>query len=227
MKLDLAQAGRGLAIAVTVVAWAVAAHYTSALVDASHWGAVLAMAPFAAVAAAFAWRSPRRPAMLGMLVLATLALVAVWPTLAHNVGWLYFIQHVATNLLLCIGFGRTLLGTRQPMCTRIAAVMHREVSPALARYTRHVTLAWTLFFALTVTVSVLLFAFGSLTAWSTFANLLTLPLVALMFAAEYAVRLWVLPEDRSSILDAIRAYRQSTPTASATSTHSPTTPYDR
>ncbi|NMG76057.1 hypothetical protein [Aromatoleum diolicum] len=226
MKLDLAQAGRGLAIAIAVVAWAVAAHYTSALVDSSHWGAVLAMAPFVAVAGAFAWRSPRRPLMLGLLALATLALIAMWPTLARNVGWLYFVQHVATNTLLCIGFGRTLLGTRQPMCTQIAAVIHRELSPALVRYTRHVTLAWAVFFALMVTISVLLFAFGSLTAWSTFANLLTLPLVALMFAAEYAVRLWLLPEDRSSILDAIRAYRHSAPAASVTPPHSPT-PYDQ
>lgn len=226
MTFDLAQAARALGIAAAILAWAAAAHYTSALVESSHWGALLALAPFAAVAGAFAWRSPRRPAMLGLLVLAALALAALWPMLSHNVGWLYFVHHVGTNVLLGIGFGRTLAAGRVTMCTRIAAIMHREVSPALAHYTRRVTLAWTLFFALTAAVSVLLFAFGSLTAWSTFANLLTLPLIALMFAAEYAVRLRVLPEDRSSIVDAIRAYRRSSAATPAASDHSPT-PCDR
>lgn len=226
MTRDLAQAGRGLVIAAAVVAWAVAAHYTSALVDESHWGAVLAMAPFAAVAGAFAWRSPRRLVMLGLLALATLVLTMVWTMLAQHVGWLYFAQHVGTNVLLGIGFGRTLVAGREPMCTRIAAVMHDGVSPALARYTRQVTLAWTLFFALTATVSVLLFAFGTLAAWSTFANLLTVPLVALMFVAEYLVRLKVLPEDRSNILDAVRAYRRS-PARATPSTPPTFSPTDR
>ena len=38
-------------------------------------------------------------------------------------------------------------------------------------------------------------------------------LVGLMFLVEYLVRLKLLPEDRSSILDAVRAYRRSSPTA--------------
>lgn len=210
----LARAGRGLAIAVALVAWAGAAHYTSALVEESSWGALLGIAPFVAIAAGFAWHSPRRGAMLGLLAGGIFALALAWPTLAHNVGWLYFVQHVGTNALLAIGFGRTLATGREPMCTRIARMIHRSVSPALARYTRQVTIAWTLFFATTVAVSGLMFAFGTLEAWSTFANLLTMPLVGLMFLAEYVVRLKVLPEDRSSILDAVRAYRRASSTAS-------------
>lgn len=213
MRPALVRVARGLAIGVAVLAWAIAAHYTSALVDESSWGALLAIAPFAAIAAAFAWQSPRRIRMLGLLALATLALAVAWPTLARNVGWLYFVQHVGTNLLLGIGFGRTLAAGREPMCTRIARTMHGSVSPALARYTRQVTVAWTAFFAATAAISCLLFAFGSIEAWSTFANLLTMPLVGLMFVAEYLVRLRLLPEDRSSILDAVRAYRRTSPTA--------------
>lgn len=213
MRPALVRVARGLAIGVAVLAWAIAAHYTSALVDESSWGALLAIAPFAVIAAAFAWQSPRRILMLGLLALATLALALAWPMLARNVGWLYFVQHVGTNLLLGIGFGRTLAAGREPMCTRIARTMHGSVSPALARYTRQVTVAWTAFFGATAAISCLLFAFGSIEAWSTFANLLTMPLVGLMFVAEYLVRLRLLPEDRSSILDAVRAYRRTSPTA--------------
>jgi uncharacterized membrane protein len=110
------------------------------------------------------------------------------------------------------------------MCTDLARLVHGELSPALTRYTRQVTVAWTLFFALVAGTSVLLFAFAPIAVWSTFANLLTPPLVALMFAGEYAVRVRVLPpEDRSNVLDAVRAYwRNTAPTA-----HPPVTPADR
>jgi uncharacterized membrane protein len=46
--------------------------------------------------------------------------------------------------------------------------------------------------------------------WSAFANLLNLPLLVLMFAAEYVARLCLLaPSDRAGPLEAIRAYRQA------------------
>ncbi|MCC4116183.1 hypothetical protein LLG90_12550 [Aromatoleum toluclasticum] len=213
MRPAVVRVARGLAIAVAVIAWAVAAHYTSALVDESSWGALLAIAPFAVIAAGFAWQSTRRGLMLAPLAAATLALALAWPTLARNVGWLYFVQHVGTNLLLGLGFGRTLAAGHEPLCTRVARTIHGAVSPALARYTRQVTVAWTMFFAATVAISCLLFAFGTIEAWSTFANLLTMPLVGLMFLGEYLVRLKLLPDDRSSILDAVRAYRRTSPTA--------------
>lgn len=205
-------AARTAAIAAVVLAWAAAAHYTSALVASSDWGALLGLSPLAAIAAAFAWRSPHRLAMLALLALAAAALAAVWPQLARNVGWLYFVQHVGTNALLGVAFGRTLAHGRRPMCTELAALVHGELNPRLERYTRQVTVAWTIFFAVVSTTSVLLFAFAPITVWSAFANLLTLPLVALMFAAEYAARLRMLPPaDRSGVLDAVRAYWRSTP----------------
>lgn len=210
MKPHFARAARRLAVVVLVVAWAAAAHYTTALVDASSWGALLGLAPFALIAGGFAWRSHRRALLLALLGAAAVALALVWPILAHNVGWMYFVQHAGTNALLCIAFGRTLGEGHVPMCTRIAAMTHGGVSAALARYTRQVTVAWTLFFGVTALASAALFAFGPIAAWSTFANLLAIPLVALMFAAEYAVRCVVLSrDDRGSILDAVRAYRKS------------------
>ena len=55
-----------------------------------------------------------------------------------------------------------------------------------------------------------LFFLAPLATWSVFANLLTLPLVALMFIGEYWVRWWVLPEMRHMhIFDAVRAFRNT------------------
>jgi uncharacterized membrane protein len=67
------------------------------------------------------------------------------------------------------------------------------------------------FFAAMASVSTLLFFLAPLTAWSVFDNFLTLPLVALMFIAEYRVRRRALPGmQHAHILDAVRAFRDST-----------------
>jgi len=109
-------------------------------------------------------------------------------------------------------FGRTLASGNTPLCTQFAGLIHDSaLTPAVARYTRHVTLAWTLFFLATAAVSTLLFATTSIVTWSTFANYLSLPLVGVMFAAEHACRRFALPgEPGPSVVDAIRAYRQTT-----------------
>jgi uncharacterized membrane protein len=67
-----------------------------------------------------------------------------------------------------------------------------------------------LFFLATAGVSTLLFAAASIVTWSTFANYVSLPLVGVMFAAEYLCRRLVLRgEPSSSLFDAVRAYRQT------------------
>ena len=62
------------------------------------------------------------------------------------------------------------------------------------------------FFATMAIVSSLLFFLAPLAVWSAFVNFLTLPLVALMFVAEFLVRRRVLAETSGAPLDALRAY---------------------
>jgi uncharacterized membrane protein len=96
-------------------------------------------------------------------------------------------------------------------------MVHGTLTPRIARYSRQVTLAWTLFFLATAVVSTLLFAAASTVTWSTFANYLSLPLVGVMFVAEYLCRRVVLRgEPHSSLFDAVRAYRQSGPSRQST-----------
>jgi len=125
-------------------------------------------------------------------------------------AWINFGQHVGFNSLMGLVFGRTLLPGREPLVTGLARLIHEHMTPVLLRYTRQVTVAWTLFFLGSAALSVLLFLWAPIEAWSVFANILSLPLVALMFVVENEVRKRVLPpEDRVSILATFRAFRAS------------------
>jgi uncharacterized membrane protein len=86
-------------------------------------------------------------------------------------------------------FARSLAPGREPLVTAIARICRdRALPPALVGYTRQVTIAWCVFLALVIGVLAALALVASLEAWSFFANVLAWPLVALMFAAEYAFR---------------------------------------
>jgi uncharacterized membrane protein len=82
------------------------------------------------------------------------------------------------------------------------------MSPALLRYTRQVTAAWTLFFFGSAVISAGLFFFAPIEAWSVFANILSLPLIGIMFLVENEVRKRTLPKsDQVGLIGTIRAVR--------------------
>lgn len=199
-----------LGIVALLIAYPLLAHYTNESAHGGNLGASVAIAPVILIALALAWRSPRRILMLGMLALSCIALWAGWSALEQHLGLVYWLQHVAMQLILFMTFGRTLIAGRQPLCTRFARAVHKLVTPRHEIYTRQVTLAWTLFFGAMALASTLLFFLAPLPTWSVFANFLTLPLVVLMFVGEYWVRRWALPEMRHMrLLDAVRAFRNT------------------
>lgn len=198
---------RWLGIAVLAIGYPLLAHYTSKSAHDSNLGALVAIAPVAVFAFILAWRSNQRIVLLGALAVAGAALWAGWSTLEHHFGLVYWLQYMAVQLLLFMTFARTLVGGRQPLCTRLAEAVHAPLTPEHEIYARQVTIAWTLFFAGMGLVSTLLLFLTPLSTWSVFANFLTLPLVAVMFIAEYWVRRWMLPDTRNTrILDAVRAF---------------------
>jgi len=201
---------RWLGIAALVIGYPLLAHYTNRSAHSGNLGALVAIAPVVLIALALAWRSRRRFIMPGVLVLVCIALWAGWPALMSHYGLVYWLQHAGIQLILLMTFGRTLIAGRQPLCTRFAMAVHAPLTPQHEIYARQVTIAWTLFFLAMALASTLLFFLAPLATWSFFANFLTLPLVALMFIAEYWVRRWVLPDMRHSrILDAVRAFRNT------------------
>ena len=98
------------------------------------------------------------------------------------------LTHSFLNLFMLWLFGRTLLRGREPLVTGFARRFHGTIPPYIETYTRRVTIAWCVFFIAQVVVSASLWIFASLHAWSLFVNLLSLPLIVLMFVAEYAYR---------------------------------------
>jgi hypothetical protein len=111
------------------------------------------------------------------------------PWLKLGVVTVAALAHWAIYSALLLTFGATLWPGREPLISMMTRQMHGTLSDELATYTRRVTIAWCGFFAAQLTMSIMLFCFAPLAVWSFFVNMLDLPLVALMFAAEYQVRL--------------------------------------
>jgi uncharacterized membrane protein len=204
------------AIAAVMIAYPVLAYVVTVTPGEPGFGAiVVATAPPAGVVLAMCWRSGWRVPAVVLCGALFVALRLYADQLGQHLPLLYFVQHAGTNAALLVLFGRTLRAGREPLCSRFAATMRGPLEPRVARYTRQVTVAWTLFFAAMTLASILLYAAGPLEIWSAFANLLTLPLVVAMFVVEYAIRLRVLPDiPHASIMSAVRAYwsAQSAPT---------------
>lgn len=203
---------RWLGIATLVIGYPVLAHYTNQSAHKGPLGAIVALAPLVLIALVLAWRSTQRWVMLSLITLFCMTLWAAWPMLEHHHGTIYWLQHTGMQLLLLVIFGRTLIANREALCTRFARSVHAPMilTPEHERYTRHVTLAWAVFFATMASVSTALFFLTPLATWSFFANFLTLPLVVLMFAAEYRLRNWILPHaPPTHILDGVRAFKNA------------------
>ncbi|MBP8295181.1 MAG: hypothetical protein KAX84_03675 [Burkholderiales bacterium] len=199
------------AIAAAVVAYPILAHLVAAAPPPAGIGAVLfAVAPLIVVAAIVGWRGPYRMLTLGLCAAACAALWFYADDIAGHLGMVYFIQNICTNAALGLIFGRSLAAGREPLCTHLATMVRGPLQPPVARYTRQVTVAWTIFFATMLAVSSLLFILAPVAVWSAFANLLSMPLVAAMFVVEFAVRKRVLPDlPRTHVLESLRAYWSS------------------
>ncbi|RIX48409.1 MAG: hypothetical protein D3M94_05875 [Rhodocyclales bacterium GT-UBC] len=199
---------RGSGIALLMLGYPLLAHYASTeyfIASKPEISAGIALAPTLLL---FLWLVSRT-GTITLLILTAVGLGLLrlsWPFLEQNFGWIYFIQHATTNLLLAFVFGRTLRRGQKPLIKQMAECLCGELSAAAAQYARRVTQAWVLFFAGMAALSALLFAAASLESWSIFANLLSMPLLTLMFVAEYLTRRKCLPDEEHKPLDSIRAY---------------------
>ena len=194
-----------------VLTYSLAMHYSSAVNPNPNFAAVLVLAPFVGAALLAAWRAPTISARLTLLAacsLASVLLAMIWHRLTEHVGILFYLQHAGIYALLALMFGRTLGKGQTPLVTQFAAMLHPQMSAAHARYAGQVTVAWTIYFAATATISTGLFFFAGFANWSIFANVLGTPLTIAMFVLEYAIRCRVLPpEDRGSLAQSWQAWK--------------------
>lgn len=201
---------RILAVLVLSAVYIGVSHWLMTDAHASPWNAVLVLAPMLIAIVLGAWRAGQRPlSLLAALALAALCGQASMktPLPAHV---LYLAQHAGANLFLAVGFGGTLRRGHTALISALAARVHRNFPPAMVAYTRKLTLAWTVYFVVTVLLSLALYAWASFDTWALFANVLSPLAVVAMFGGEHLLRYRLHPEfERASMADAIRTYMQS------------------
>jgi uncharacterized membrane protein len=207
--------GRRLQLAAVVlffIAYSVLSHYSNLNPQAHDLGAGLALAPMLTLGLVLLWRSSGAlMACLGA-VAAAILLRAFWPLLTQNFSIVYLVQQCGFYSIMALTFGRSLRKGSVPLCTQFADKIHGPLSALELHYTRNVTLAWVIFFLLNVAATILLFALVPLRIWSLFVNFCALPLILLMFVAEYLVRRRVLPQvHRSGLIATLRVYFADSP----------------
>jgi uncharacterized membrane protein len=200
------------AVVVFLVAYAGLSHYGNSVAKTHDLGVGLALGPVLAFGLLLLWRWTHLWVALLAAAAAAVLLRHYWPVLEKNFSVVYLLQEAGFYSLMAASFGVSLLGGRVALCTQLADKVHGPLTPQEVRYTRRVTAAWAVFFILITAATFGLFLFAPLRIWSLFANFCVLPLIGLMFVAEYAVRRRALPQvPRRGILAAVRVYFANSP----------------
>jgi len=188
--------------------YAVASHALMTRAQNSPWALAIVLGPLVLLAATGAWGSGHRLLAAGGLCAALL--LALPAASGHGIParWLYLAQHAGVHAALAAWFGATLRRGADPLISALARRVHGGLTPAMARYTRQVTLAWALYFAGMTLASLTLFLAGDFVRWSLLANILTPVFTAAFFVGEYLLRYRLHPEfERVSLQQGIRAWR--------------------
>jgi uncharacterized membrane protein len=195
------------AIVVVLVAYPALSHYSIATAKTHGWAVALALGPVLSVALVLIWRWAHVVVALLAATATAWLLLHYWSLMETNFSLVYLLQECTLYAVMALSFGQSLRRGRVALCTQLADKLHGPLSPDEVLYTRRVTAAWALFFVLIAATTCALFYFAPLHTWSMFANFCVLPLIGLMFAAEYAVRRRVLPQAQPrGILAAVRVY---------------------
>lgn len=191
------------------IGYAILANRAASASAPGFFEAAVIVSPLLVLGLLLAWRSERRTLWLALWLAAGVGLLLAGHFVAAGTRWILLLEHAGINAWLCVGFGRTLAPGAKPLISRLAEIVHGPLTPRLARYTRNATRAWAIYFGLTATASVLLFALAPPPVWSAFVTLLSVPLLAAMFAGEYLVRSLVIPRaERAGFFESVAAYRQ-------------------
>jgi uncharacterized membrane protein len=200
------------AIVLFFIAYSALSHYSNLNPQARDLAVALALAPMLTLGFALLWRWSGAWISLAGAAATALLLRVSWPLLLQNFSLVYLVQQAGFYSIMAFTFARTLPKDHVPLCTQFADKVHGPLSPLELRYTRYVTIAWAVFFLLNLAATFLLFEFAPLRVWSLFANFVSLPLILLMFVAEYAVRRRVLPQvQRNGLIATLRVYFADSP----------------
>lgn len=196
-------------LALALLAYTVASNLAMARAPEAPATVALVLGPLVLGLLAFAWQS--RP---GRLALGLALAAGVWAWRAGHfdalqVSWLYLIQHVGIQAMLGLSFAATLRPGHTALISQLARRVHEQFTPAMADYTRRLTLAWALLFALLGGVSLLLFRLGSYSTWAFWAGAVTPAAYAVFFVGEHVLRYVRHPEfERVSLARALRSWHE-------------------
>ena len=139
----------------------------------------------------------RRPGWI--IGLTTLYSATIFWFAGNQAENLLFARPVIINFLIFALFASTLVGDSQPLVTRFATIIRKDVPAEVDSYCRKVTWVWAVFFLFIAIISIYLSVSASIEIWSWFTNVLTYILIMVMFILEFAVRRFMLKEhmDRS------------------------------
>jgi uncharacterized membrane protein len=171
---------------IVVAAYLVLMHHSASAPDAVARTFVLTVLAWQIFAVAILWQNGKR--LLALLVAAPAPLLFVFYDQLKHLEWLCLVPNILVNASLMMFFGRTLFAPHTPLITQLALRVHGELPPPIRDYTRVLTIVWTLFFALSIAVSLGLYFFVSFAAWSLFSNVYSLPIMLSLFAVEYLYR---------------------------------------
>ncbi|MEP7057661.1 MAG: hypothetical protein ABI809_07800 [Caldimonas sp.] len=201
---------RYVAAGMAGLAYVIASQWLMTRTPPSRWSAVALLTPMLAVGALGAWRNGQR--LWSVVAGAAAAALALQAARGGGLApeQLYLAEHVAIHVFLAITFGITLRRGARPLIARLADRVHDGLTPAMERYTRKVTAAWTIYFAAMAALSLALYVTAPFAIWATFANLVTPLALALMFGGEYLLRYRLHPEfERVTLQQMIHAYAQA------------------
>ena len=190
------------------IAYPVILHICILKPEVELWQLAFVFAPLLAVASWVAFRFVGRAWPILLIAIIT----AAWWLISNHQGRIGLqavngLSHATLNLFLFWLFGHTLLPGREPLIAQISRKVNGQLYPEVVNYTRYVTIAWCLYAAAQVLISLLLYLFASLEAWSFFVNILNLPLLISMFVVEKAYRTIRFPDHpKTSIWKAIEIY---------------------
>jgi uncharacterized membrane protein len=199
---------RYIAFALAAVAYAAGSHLLMTWFGDSPLAMLLQFGPVAVFALVGLWRSGQRG--LALLIAAGSALLVerVFNGAETSPQQVYLLQYSVINSGVGLWFASSLRAGNQPLISRVAERVHGGLDPVMAAYTRRVTMAWVIYFAVAVGVSFLLYGFADFESWSLFANVLTPIGGCTLFVGEYLLRYRLHPEfERVSMAAAVRAWR--------------------
>ena len=128
-----------------------------------------------------------------VLIMACVLIVGVALVLQEQSKVIMYLPPIMINLGLLYIFGRSLERDQVPLITRYAEIIDGTLNQEIKRYTKRVTIAWTILFLIMLIESIGLALFASEEIWSLFTNFINYGVVILMFIAEYLYRYTVYP----------------------------------